>query len=185
MLNELIAISIMAFALGMDAFSLAIGMGMIGLRYRNIIHIGLTIGLFHMIMPFLGIVIGKFLSQYFGMITLILGGGLLLILGGQMINSALFSNEREAKILKPVGMGLLFFSLSVSIDSFSVGLSLGMIGVKTIVTIISFGLMSMVLSWLGLMIGNKVQGYIGRYGELLGGCILLAFGIKLLFPNLI
>lgn len=185
MLNELIAISIMAFALGMDAFSLAIGMGMIGLRYKHIVNIGLTIGLFHMIMPFLGIVIGKFLSQYFGMVTIILGGILLLILGGQMIKSALFSNDREAKILKPVGLGLILFSLSVSIDSFSVGLSLGMIGAKMIVTIISFGLMSMVLSWLGLLIGKKVQGYIGKYGELLGGCILLAFGMKLLFPNII
>lgn len=185
MLNELIAISIMAFALGMDAFSLALGMGMIGLRYKHMFNIGVVIGLFHVIMPFLGIVIGKFLSQYFGMITIILGGILLLILGGQMISSALFSNEREAKILKPVGMGLILFSLSVSIDSFSVGLSLGMIGAKTIITLISFGLMSMVLSWLGLLIGKKVQGYIGKYGELLGGCILLAFGLKLLFLNLI
>ncbi|WNF38914.1 manganese efflux pump [Bacillaceae bacterium IKA-2] len=175
----------MAFALSMDAFSLAIGMGMIGLRYKQIVNIGMTIGLFHVIMPFLGIIIGKFLSQYLGMVTIFLGGILLLILGGQMVSSALFSNNQESKILKPVGMGLLFFSLSVSIDSFSVGLSLGMMGAKTIVTLISFGLMSMVLSWLGLLIGKKVEGYVGRYGELLGGCILLAFGIKLLLLNII
>lgn len=171
----------MAFALGMDAFSIAIGMGMLGLRYKHIFKIGVTIGAFHIAMPFLGIVIGRFLSQYFGLITIVIGGILLLILGIQMIYSALFSNEKD-RILQPVGIGLLLFALSVSIDSFSVGLSLGMIGAKTIVTLLSFGLMSMGLSWLGLIIGKKVQGIIGTYGELLGGGILIAFGLKLLFP---
>ncbi len=182
MLGEILTISVMAFALGMDAFSLAIGMGMIGLRYKHIFNIGLVIGIFHIIMPFLGIVIGKFLSQYFGFVAVLIGGVLLLILGLQMIYSALFSNERDGGIIKPMGIGLVLFALSVSVDSFSVGLSLGMIGAKTIITLLSFGLMSMALSWIGLIIGKKVQGYIGTYGELLGGCILLAFGIKLLVP---
>ncbi|MFN7252083.1 MAG: manganese efflux pump MntP family protein [Anaerobacillus sp.] len=181
-MNELITISIMAFALGMDAFSLAIGMGMLGLRYKHIFKIGITIGAFHVIMPFLGIVIGKFLTQYFGFLAIMIGGALLIILGLQMLYSALFSDEYNEKILQPQGIGLLLFALSVSVDSFSVGLSLGMIGAKTVITLLSFGFMSMTLSWLGLIIGKKVQGYIGVYGELLGGFILLGFGIKLLWP---
>ncbi|MCT8140090.1 manganese efflux pump [Anaerobacillus sp. CMMVII] len=172
----------MAFALGMDAFSLAIGMGMLGLRYKHIFKIGVTVGAFHVIMPFLGIVIGKFLTQYFGMVAIIIGGVLLVVLGLQMLYSALFSKEQEERILQPEGLGLLLFALSVSVDSFSVGLSLGMIGAKTLVTLLSFGLISMALSWLGLIIGKKVKGYIGVYGELLGGCILLGFGLKLLWP---
>ena len=172
----------MAFALGMDAFSLAIGMGMLGLRYKHIFKIGVTIGAFHVIMPFLGIVIGKFLSQYFGMVAILIGGVLLVALGIQMLYSALFSNDEDGRTLQPVGIGLLLFALSVSVDSFSVGLSLGMIGAKTVITLLSFGFISMGLSWLGLIIGKKVQGYIGVYGELLGGCILLGFGIKLLWP---
>lgn len=182
MLAEVITITIMAFALSMDAFSLAIGMGMIGLRYKHILNIGVVVGLFHVIMPFFGIIIGRFLSQYFGMIAILIGGILLLFLGFQMIYSALRSNEREAAIIKPVGVGLILFAFSVSVDSFSVGLSLGMIGAKTVVTLLSFGIMSMVLAWFGLIIGKKAQGYFGNYGELLGGCILFAFGLKLLFP---
>lgn len=182
MISEFIAISIMAFALGMDAFSLGIGMGMIGLRYRQIFRIGVTIGLFHIIMPLLGIVIGKFLSKYFGLIALIIGGALLLILGFQMLLSALFEKEENKRSYRPVGIGLILFSLSVSIDSFSVGLSLGMIGAKTVITVLAFGFFSMVLSWSGLIVGKKVQGYIGTYGEILGGCILIAFGLKLILP---
>ena len=49
--GELLTLSIMAFALGMDAFSVGLGMGMIQLRFRQILYIGLVIGIFHMFMP--------------------------------------------------------------------------------------------------------------------------------------
>lgn len=182
MISEMIAISIMAFALGMDAFSLGIGMGMAGLRYRHIFNIGITIGMFHVIMPLLGIGVGKFLSKHFGTIALLIGGAVLLILGFQMLLSAFSKTESATRSYQPIGWGLIVFALSVSIDSFSVGLSLGMVGAKTIVTVLSIGFFSMFLSWFGLILGKKVQNYIGMYGELLGGCILIAFGIKLLFP---
>ncbi|OIJ11757.1 hypothetical protein BKP37_15040 [Anaerobacillus alkalilacustris] len=182
LIGEMVTITIMAFALGMDAFSLAIGMGMVGLRYRHIFNIGVTVGAFHIVMPFIGLIVGKFLTQYFGILAIMVGGGLLLFLGCQMIYSALFSKDRESSVIKPVGFGLLLFAVSVSIDSFSAGLSLGMIGAKTIITLACFGMVSMILSWLGLIIGKKVEGYIGVYGELLGGSILLAFGLKLIFP---
>ena len=51
--GELLTLSIMAFALGMDAFSVGLGMGMIQLRFRQILYIGLVIGIFHMFMPLL------------------------------------------------------------------------------------------------------------------------------------
>jgi manganese efflux pump family protein len=40
----------------------------------------------------------------------------------------------------------------------------------------------MLLTWLGLLLGRRVQGWLGSYSEALGGSILLAFGIKLLLP---
>lgn len=176
--GELITLMIMAFALGMDAFSVGLGMGMIPLRLKQILYIGITIGFFHMFMPLLGMSIGKLLSTQFGMLATYAGGGLLLILGLQMIISS-FRKDDDIRIT-PVGFGLLLFALSVSLDSFSVGLSLGIYGVRTLLTIILFGLFSMGLTWAGLLIGRKVQGLLGNYGEALGGSILFAFGMKLL-----
>lgn len=178
--GELITLFIMATALGMDAFSVALGMGMIGLRNRQIFNIGIVIGLFHILMPLLGMLTGQLLSNYFGSIATIIGGALLLILGLQMVYGSL-SSEDEATV-KPIGVGLFIFAISVSIDSFSAGLSLGILGAKVIIAILAFGLMSMFLSWLGLIMGSKFKGYIGAYGELLGGVILIAFGVKLLLP---
>jgi len=181
MVAEIVTLLIMATALGMDAFSVALGMGMVGLRYRQIFHIGLTIGAFHVLMPLIGVIFGRLLSEHFGMLTTFIGGGLLLLIGLQMIYSSLKQGEEES-LIRPVGFGLIICALSVSLDSFSAGLSLGMLGAKTFITVVAIGLMSMVLSWLGLILGKRLGGVIGTYGELFGGFILLFFGFKLILP---
>lgn len=61
-IGELITLSIMAFALGMDAFSVGLGMGMVKLRKKQIFYIGFIIGLFHVIMPLAGMAAGNMLS---------------------------------------------------------------------------------------------------------------------------
>lgn len=177
-IGELITLIIMGFALSMDAFSVGLGMGMYQIRLRQIFKIGITIGLFHIIMPLLGMVTGHFLSERFGDIAAILGGVLLLIIGVQMIWSGF--QEKENSVFTPAGVGLLLFSISVSIDSFSVGLTLGIYGAKIVMVILSFGIGACILSWLGLLLGRKVQGWLGTYSEALGGSILMIFGIKLL-----
>ncbi|WP_261131073.1 manganese efflux pump MntP family protein [Bacillus sp. Marseille-Q3570] len=179
LLDELITLVIMAVALGMDAFSMGLGMGMITLRIRQICKLGFLIGLFHMIMPLLGMTIGKQLTLHFGNLATWIGGGLLILLGIQMIISSLRTSDEP--FITPKGFGIWLFSLSVSLDSFSVGLSLGIFGAKVILTIILFGIISMGLTWLGLLIGRKTQKWFGSYSEALGGCILLSFGLKLIF----
>ncbi len=178
-MSEWIGLFIMAMALGMDAFSIALGMGMLGLRLIHMFRIGLVVGLFHVLMPMGGIVVGKFLSLHFDFIATLLGGIVLFLIGLHMVVS---SFGGKTKSIRPFGWGLVLFALSVSLDSFSVGLSLGMLGAKTIITVMMLGAISMVLSWIGLLIGARFQRFIGSYGELLGGFILIGFGMKLFFP---
>ncbi len=102
-----------------------------------------------------------------------------MIIGGQMILSSLSKNEQE-HIFRPVGIGLFIFALSVSLDSFSVGLSLGIFGAKGLFAILLFGMTAMVLTWAGFLIGQKTHVLLGRSSEILGGCILIGMGIKLL-----
>ncbi|MCU9613310.1 manganese efflux pump MntP family protein [Caldibacillus lycopersici] len=178
--NEIFTLSIMAFAVGMDAFSVGLGMGMVPLRLKQIFQIGIMVGLFHILMPLLGIITGKILSEQFGRIATYAGGLLLIFIGLQMFYSS-FQEEEQTRF-KPVGIGVLMFALSVSIDSFSLGLTLGIFGAEMVTAILLFGLFSMCLTWAGLLFGKKIKGLLGNYGEALGGTILLFFGIKLLLP---
>ncbi|MDC3411784.1 manganese efflux pump MntP family protein [Aquibacillus sp. 3ASR75-11] len=178
-LGEFISLSFMAIALGADAFSVGLGIGMQWLRLKRIFVIGLTVGLFHVMMPFLGIVIGHYISSQLEGFAIIAGGALLFGIGMQMLLSSF--NREEQKWLHPTGTGLVLFALSVSIDSFSVGLSLGMSGTKVFLALLLFGLAATGLTWLGLLIGRKANGLLGVYSEIFGGSILCAFGLKLIF----
>ncbi|MBU8914991.1 manganese efflux pump MntP family protein [Bacillus sp. FJAT-29953] len=176
--GEIMTLMLMAAALGMDAFSVGLGMGMYKLRLRKIFEIGIIIGIFHVLMPLAGMTAGRFLSEQFGALASFIGGLLLIILGVQMIWSSL--KDDDEKVITPVGFGLLFFALSVSMDSFSVGLTLGIYGAKTVLVLVCFGVMATLQTWAGLLLGKKVRGWLGAYSEALGGAILLAFGIKLM-----
>ncbi|WP_182200756.1 manganese efflux pump MntP family protein [Paraliobacillus salinarum] len=178
-LNGSISLFIMAVALGMDAFSVGLGMGLQLLRLKRIFFIGITVGIFHVVMPFIGMVVGRLISTQLEGAAIIVAGLLLFGLGIHMMLQV-FQSERKQP-MKPIGIGLFLFSFSVSIDSFSVGLSLGMSGVKIVLTIILFGAVSMILTWAGLLLGKKARGFIGVYSELLGGAILCGYGLYFIF----
>lgn len=177
--NDFASILFVAFAVGMDAFSISLGMGMQQMRLKRIAWIGIVFGFFHMFMPLVGILIGQKLSSQIGHYTLLLGSILLIAIGAQMIFSSFMHTFR--RVAEPVGIGLVILAFSVSIDSFSVGLSLGLSGVRVVFVLVVFGLVSLFLTWFGLGIGRKVHKYLGVYSEILGGSILCAFGLNILF----
>lgn len=177
--GEIISLCFMAIALSMDAFSISLGMGMQAFRLKRIAVIGIVFGLFHIMMPFLGIMLGKVIFSQLGHFAILASGLLLIGIGLQMILSAF--NYYFIKVMQPVGIGLFILAFTVSLDSFTVGLSLGMSGVKTTIVLFVFGFFSTCLTWLGMMLGRKVRGVLGAYSEILGGSILMAFGLYILF----
>ena len=179
--GEFLTLLLMALALGMDSFSVGLGMGMFRLRLKRVVLIAITVGLFHILMPLLGMVSGQFLTVQFGTYATWAGGLPLILLGIGMFISGLNGNG-EQTIVAPVGIGLIIFALSVSLDSFSVGLTLGIYGARTLLAVSLFGVVATILTLVGLLLGRKVQGLFGTYGQVLGGSVLLAFGIKLIWP---
>jgi len=178
-IGEVVSYFFLAFALGMDAFSVSLGLGMQRMRLKRIALIGVIIGLFHILMPFLGVMLGKVISTQINEITALVGGMLLVAIGAQMLLAAF--NHESKKIMKPIGAGIILVAFGVSIDSFPVGLSLGISGVQTAMALFIFGAVSMILSWLGMLAGRKMYGFIGAYSEMLGGSILIGFGLNLIF----
>jgi manganese efflux pump family protein len=178
-LGQLFTILIMAIALGMDAFSLGIGIGLKGIRLWDILKISTVIGLFHVIMPLTGMWMGQYVSFLLGDVATMAGGALLILLGGHMVYSSLRGEDVVSFDHRTI-WGLLVFALSVSVDSMSVGVSLGMLSSDLLLTIASFGLAGGLLSVMGLLLGRRAGHWVGGYGEAVGGCILLAFGIRFL-----
>ncbi|GGF92000.1 manganese efflux pump MntP [Paenibacillus abyssi] len=177
--GQLITILVMAIAVGMDAFSLGVGIGLKGIRLRDILKLSSIIALFHILMPLMGIFAGHYMSSLLGNVATSAAGALLLLLGAHMVYSSLRGGEGHSIDHRSAG-GLLLFALSVSIDSFSVGVSLGMFSVDLVLTVLMFGLFGGMMSILGLLLGRRVGRNMGEYGEACGGVILFAFGLMFL-----
>ncbi|WP_424766584.1 manganese efflux pump MntP family protein [Paenibacillus sp. sgz302251] len=178
--GQLLTLLIIALALGLDAFSLGLGIGLKGIRLRDILKLGVVIAFFHMLMPLAGMVTGQFVSSLLGDVATTAAGILLVLLGGHMIYSSLRGEAVQSFDHRSL-WGLLVLALSVSVDSFSVGITLGMFAANIWVTVMLFGFFGGLMSVLGLMLGRKVSGNLGEYGEACGGAILLIFGIFFIF----
>jgi putative Mn2+ efflux pump MntP len=177
--GQMLTILVMAVALGMDAFSLGVGIGLKGVRISDVLKLSAIIAIFHVLMPLGGMITGQYVSGLLGGIATSAAGALLLLLGGHMVYSSL-RGEAAGSIDHRTVSGMLVFSFSVSIDSFSVGVSLGMFSAHVLLTVLMFGFFGGLMSVLGLMLGRKASRSLGEYGEAIGGVILFAFGLLFL-----
>lgn len=177
--TEISSLLVMAIALGLDGFSISLGIGLQNIRLKRIAIIGLIIGVYHMVLPFIGMLIGNYILLMMEVITTVIGGLILVTIGSHMIFSALQTKSNVN--IHPKGFRLLSLAFIVSLDSFPVGISLGLIGIKTVFIIFLFGIVSACLAWTGMLIGKKANKLLGIYSEIIGGIILFIFGIKMVF----
>jgi manganese efflux pump family protein len=178
-IHHAFSLLLVAIALGMDAMSLGFGVGMKGLSKSEIARMSLTIGIFHVIMPLLGMFLGLYLHQKIGDVTRIFGAVLLLFFGGQMIYQS-FKYGHEQAMAKTSGFGLLLFAMSVSIDALSVGFSLGLFEINPAMSVTLFGLVGALMAAIGLSIGSRMNRLLGNVSEIVGGLILIVFAVRFL-----
>jgi putative Mn2+ efflux pump MntP len=178
--GQFFTLFLMAFALGLDAFSLSLGIGLKGIRLLDILKISIVIALFHIVMPLIGFFMGNYVGLLLGGIANTMGGILLVLLGLHMLYSAI-KGEDERLLDHRTLWGMLLFSLMVSIDAFSVGVSLGMFASDLLLAVLLFGAFGGGMSIIGLMLGRRIGHWVGGYGEAFGGAILFVFGLKFLF----
>ncbi|MDO7786819.1 manganese efflux pump MntP [Desulforamulus aquiferis] len=178
---SLLTLLALAVALGSDAFSLCVGIGMAGVNKRQIAIISLTVLVFHIFMPLLGWYAGGFLGERIGRAAGIAGAALLVYLGVKMIWDVYKAeNEGPHFVITNTG-GLLLLSASVSLDALSVGFTLGTQQVSLLLAAGIIGLVAGLMTLAGLTLGKYIGGWIGDKAQLVGGVILAGIGIKLFF----
>jgi putative Mn2+ efflux pump MntP len=179
--GEFLTILTTAVALGSDAMSLGMGLGMRRLTSREISRVSVTIGLFHILMPVAGMALGLYLHNLIGDVASILGAVLLIGLGAHMIWDAWSGEEdRLLDLDRTAGWGLLVFATSVSIDALSVGFSLGLSDANLGLAIALFGIIGGIMAAVGLSVGSFMGRVLGDSMEIVGGAILILFGVQFL-----
>lgn len=183
---------LMALALAMDCFAVSIASGIIFKRvvWRPMLVMALLFGLFQALNPLLGWW-GTML--FHGIIEAVdhwVAFAILVFLGGRMVLES-FKDE-EDKRFNPRSYKVIFtLAIATSIDALAVGVSFSCMGYTSLSSLsyplVSIGLVSFVMSLLGLGLGLCFgKGFARRLkAELFGGIILVGIGVKVLLEHLL
>lgn len=183
---DVLSILLIALGLAMDAFAVAISSGYMikHIKAKNALTIAIFFGLFQAIMPIIGWLSGMTLRNFIAGFDHWIAFGLLCIIGGKMIYESFKLATTENKI-DPLNIYVLFIlSIATSIDALAVGLSLSFLKVAIALPAIIIGIVTFILSFLGVYIGNKVGHFFEKKIEVIGGLILIGIGIKILVEHL-
>ncbi|HIU12142.1 MAG TPA: manganese efflux pump [Candidatus Onthocola stercorigallinarum] len=176
-MREIVSILLIGISLSMDTFSLSLTLGTVS-ENKLIKILPLFVGIFHFFMPLLGNIIGITLINLLDLASNIILGTVLIVLG---INLAIHYFKDETADINLNILGIIIFALSVSIDSFSVGLGINDITNNYYIASIIFALCSAAFTYLGIIIGKYSSKLIGKYAIILGIFLLLILGIFHLF----
>ncbi len=183
---SLTSIFLIALSMAMDAFAVSLGSGVkIGPGPRPVFRIAFHFGLFQALLPIIGWLFGNTIEPYVRGFDHWVAFGLLAFVGIRMIRSGLSKGEEENPKDPSRGWTMVMLSIAVSIDALAVGLSLGVIGVTIWTPAIVIGLVTGILSVLGLRVGNGVGKRYGKPVEVLGGLVLIGIGVRILMSHLL
>jgi len=157
----------------MDAFSLALIYGMQGMSNKQKIYLSIIVGIYHFIMPLVGLTFGTILNNINIISIYIIASLILIYIGIDLI----LSNYKKEEKLELTKTGFLVFGLSVSLDSLTVGIGLKAITNSYFLSSIIFSLTSLTFTYLGLKLGNLIGNKIGSYSKLIGGVILIFIAV--------
>ena len=178
---------IIAVGLSMDACAVSIckGLSVQKVTFRHAATCGGYFGAFQALMPVIGFVLGvQFRSLITGIdhwIALVLLG----LIGVNMIREALSGEEEEVNC-SFCFRAMLPLAIATSIDALAVGVTFAAmdIGSKIVFAVIFIGVVTFLLSAIGVKIGNLFGMKFKSNAELFGGIVLVLMGLKIFLEDL-
>ena len=185
---NLFEVFLIALALSMDAFAVAVGKGLTWMPWtlKKALIVGLWFGTFQAIMPAIGYYAGALFAGKIEAISHWVAFGLLALIGGKMVFEGLKKDKDEQPANeKRLGVKEMFpLAVATSIDALAAGVAFSMQSISIAPAVLLIGLTTCVLSAAGTKIGQLFGSRYQSIAEVLGGVILILMGLKSLLEHL-
>lgn len=176
---------ILAVGLSMDACAVSIckGLSVPKVNFKHMLTCGLYFGGFQALMPAIGYLLGVNLQSLIASIDHWIAFVLLSIIGLNMIRESRAEEEKLDcsfcfKVMLPL-------AVATSIDALAVGVTFAFLQVNIVAAVLFIGVITFVLSALGVRLGSIVGAKWKNRAEFVGGLILILMGIKILIEHLV
>lgn len=186
-----ISLILLAFGLAADALAVALGQGAVVARERAVrsaLIVGGAFGLAQAVAPLIGWALGVLFADAIASFDHWVAFVLLAVVGGKMILEG-FRKDPPGEESDPGketparGWVLVTLAIAVSIDAAAAGITLPTLDAPVVVSIITIGLVTFAMSFLGVLIGRAGAKAIGPQAEIVGGLILIVIGAKVLIDH--
>ena len=181
----LIELFLIAVGLSMDAFAVSVckGLAMPKCTFKKVAIVGLWFGGFQALMPAIGYILGAQFQEAIASIDHWIAFVLLALIGGNMIHEALDNDEEEADASLDVKT-MFLLAVATSIDALAIGITFAFLKVNIIPAVCFIGIVTFIISFAGVKIGNVFGARYKNKAEIVGGIILILLGLKILLEHL-
>ena len=170
----------------MDAFAVAIckGLATEKVKLRHMTAVGAWFGGFQGLMPLIGFLIGSSFARYIENFDHWIAFGLLGFIGAHMLVESFSKEEEESDSSLAFGV-MLTMAVATSIDALAVGVGFAALGnVNIWLAVGLIGVITFVLSAVGMKIGSVFGAKYKSLAEGAGGVVLILIGLKILLEHL-
>lgn len=182
---SLLSLFVLAVGLSMDAFAVSVckGLALKKITLKEACIVGLWFGGFQAFMPLIGYILGSQFERYITSIDHWIAFGLLILLGLSMLKEAYSKEEETANDSLDVKT-MFLLAVATSIDALAVGITFAFLQVAIVPAVSFIGIITFILSAIGVKIGNVFGSKYKSKAELAGGIILILIGTKILLEHL-
>lgn len=182
------AILLLALGLSMDATAVAAARGLAAerIRFQHVLRVAFLFGGFQALMPvlgwFVGSRIGPVVQAYDHWIAFVLLGAI----GTKMLYEAFQQKEENAEDTANLFRMdvMLVLAVATSIDALAVGVTLPILGAPLLLSVVTIGVTTALLSAGGLLVGRRFGALLGKRLDIAGGLVLIGLGTKILVEHL-
>lgn len=179
---------LLAVGLSMDAFAVSVckGLSMKKATLKASAICGAWFGGFQALMPLIGFFLGSLFAEAIQAVDHWVAFGLLAIIGINMLREVFSKDccECEDHNADLSFKAMLVMAVATSIDALAVGISLAMTEVNIFLAVVLIGVVTFLLSGLGVRIGNIFGSRFEKKAQFAGGAILILLGLKILLEGL-
>jgi manganese efflux pump family protein len=169
------------------AVSAARGLALPAIRVRHVLLVAGFFGGFQALMPVAGWLLGALIGPVVRSLDHWIAFVLLSFIGGKMLWDArgCESDEEDTSVDHFAYKSMFVLAIATSIDAFAVGITLPMLDAPFVLSIATIGVVTALLSAVGLFAGRRLGSMLGKRLDFVGGVVLIVLGFKILIEHLL
>ncbi len=167
---------VLGAAMGLNNALASVALGTMQIPWRQQWTTAILFGLFEAGMPIVGMWLGQDLSHLIGGKAKFIGIGVLALVG---IYSLVKHSDADETVLRGLGWKTLMLAAALSLDNLTVGFALGMIRLPIAVAAMIFGIISLVMTLIGLELGRYIGSRVRVDADKLSGAVLLLTAVAM------